>query len=84
MEGLYGIKEDILKNNTEAEFIKKYYSLCLERAKEDDSILYKDYTEVIEQINTTKESISEFADHQKELAEVLKGEDIFSSIISAY
>lgn len=84
MEKLYLIKADIISNDDEAEIVKAYYSLCMERAKDSKSILYRDYTEVTEQINSVKASIKELADNQKELAAVIGEVGMFRSIVSDY
>lgn len=84
MEKLYQIKADIKANDDEAEIIKAYYFLCMERAKDSKSILYRDYTEVTEQIDSVKASIRELAENQKELATVIGEVGMFRSIISDY
>ena len=84
MEKLYQIKSDIKANDDEAEIVKSYYVLCMERAKESNSIFYRDYTEVTKQIEAVKSSIKELTDNQMELAEVIGEVGMFGSIISDY
>ena len=84
MEKLYQIKDDIKTNDDDAEIIKEYYDLCMYRAEETKSILYRDFTEVTEQIETVKAGIKELAENQKELATVLGESGMFRSIISDY
>ena len=84
MERIYQIKADIEANDDDAKIVKAYYSLCMERAKDSKSILYRDYTEVTEQINSVKASIKELAENQKELAVVIGEIGMFRSIISDY
>ena len=84
MEKLSQIKSDIKANDDEAEIVKSYYVLCMERAKESNSIFYRDYTEVTKQIEAVKSSIKELTDNQMELAEVIGEVGMFGSIISDY
>lgn len=84
METLYTIKADIISNDDNAEIVKAYYSLCMHRAKESKSILYRDFTEVTDQIESVKESIKELADNQEELASVIGESGMFRTIISYY
>jgi len=84
MEKLHQIKVDIKANDDEAEIVKEYYELCMNRAEESKSILYRDYTEVTDQIESVKESIKELADNQEELAVVIGEIGMFRSIISDY
>lgn len=84
MEKLYLIKADILANDDEAEIIRSYYALCVERAKESDSILFRDYSEVVDQIGCVKRNIQELAENQKELANVIGEEGMFQSLINDY
>ena len=84
MEKLCLIKADILANDDEAEIIKSYYALCVERAKESDSILFRDYSEVVDQIGCVKRNIQELADNQEELTNVIGEEGMFQSLINDY
>ena len=84
MEKLYQIKADIKANDDEAEIVKDCYSLCVKRAKDSKSILYSDYTETLEQIESVKASIKELADNQEELASVIGEVGMFRSIINDY
>ena len=84
MEKLYLIKDDIKTNDDDAEIIKEYYDLCMNRAEETKSILYRDYTEVLNQIETVKASIKELAENQKGLAAVIGEVGMFRSIINDY
>lgn len=84
MEELYRIKADIIQNDNNAEIIKAYYSLCLGRAKEKNSFLYRDYTETTKKIESTIDSIKELTENQLELDEILGEKKIFQSIISEY
>ena len=84
MEKLYQIKSDIKANDDEAEIVKSCYALCMERAKESNSIFYRDYTEVTKQIEFVKASIKELTDNQKELAAAIGEAGMFGSIISDY
>lgn len=84
MEKLYQIRADIKANDDNAEIVKAYYELCMNRAKESDSILFRDYTEVSEQIESVKVSIKELVENQKELAKVIGEVGMFKSIINDY
>lgn len=84
MEKLYQIKKDIMANDDDAEIVKAYYDLCMNRAKESKSILFRDYTEVLDQIETVKASTKELAENQKELADVIGEIGMFQSLISDY
>lgn len=84
MEKLCLIKADILANDDEAEIIKSYYALCVERAKKSDSILFHDYSEVVDQIGCVKKTIQELADNQEELTNVIGEEGMFQSLINDY
>ena len=56
----------------------------MNRAKESKSILFRDYTEVLDQIETVKASTKELAENQKELADVIGEIGMFQSLISDY
>lgn len=84
MEKLYKIKDDIIANDDNAEIIKEYYDLCMNRAEESKSILFRDYKEVTEQIESVKASIKELAENQKELVAVIGEVGMFRSIINDY
>ena len=84
MEMLYQIRENIIEKDDDAEIVKSYYALCMERAKNSKSILYREYTDISERINTVKASIDELTDNQKELVEAIGEVRMFSSIISDY
>lgn len=84
MEKLYQIKADIKEKEDNAEVAKDYYDLCLDHAKENDSIIYRDYSEVVERITSVKNSIKELAENQEELATVLGESGMFQSLINDY
>ena len=78
------MKADIKENDDDAEFIKTYYAFCMNRAKISGAILYRDYTEVTNQIQAVKTSIKKLTDNQKEFAEVTGETGMFRDIISDY
>lgn len=84
MEKLYQIKADIKENEDNAEFVKDYYDLCLDNARDNNSIIYRDYSEVVEHIKSVKNSIKELAENQEELAYVLGENRMFQSLINDY
>lgn len=84
MEKLYKIKDDIIANDDNAEIIKEYYDLCMNRAEESKSILFRDYKEVTEQIESVKASIKELAENQEEVEAVIGEIGMFQSIINDY
>ena len=84
MEKLYEIRLDIMQNMNRAKVSEEFYKVCIAKAKEDDSIYYRDYMTIVNNIASVQDTLEQTISHQTELSGMLGENDIFKELIEEY
>ena len=84
MEKLYQMKSDIVHNGDKAKIIKDYYQACVDKAKNENSVYYNHYTDILDSIDEVYQILEKTINSQKEMTVLLGENDIFNDLIKEY
>lgn len=84
MEKLYLIKCDITHNKGRAEIVTEYYRSCINKAKREGSLYYKDHKELLERIDSVRNILDQTINNQDQLSDMTEETDTFKELIEEY